>query len=485
MTQAFLSQTSNNVPPCSPLLSASQCMERPKLAISNPLKSAKEFLKRCQVDGHSTLWHFDGSWWFWASTHYHQIEDALVRKAIYQFLEQAKTVDADGNESSFRPDKTKVDKVMDALRAEALIARGLHMPFWLGTHDGSQWPHNETIACQNGIVNLSSGAIVDHTPLYFNSTALSVIYDACAAPPSRWFEFLHSQWAPGSAEILTLQQMMGLLLTRETRFQKIFILLGPRRSGKGTFVRILKVLLGERNVVGLMLSDLNTEFGISNLIDKGLSVIGDARFDGRKDHIQLIERLLSISGEDSIPVNRKNKEIWYGVLPTRLLIVTNEYPKIKDSSGVLRSRFVIVSTNNSFYGREDLYLAEALAQELSGIFLWAMNGWQSLKEARKFSAPAISGNLAAKIAVGANPVKAFVEQCCDLGPQYHVTCGELALGWSEWCAFDVTVDSAAFGRNFKSEFPDISMSQPTINGRRTRVYVGIRLKPSFAADLET
>src|SRR5262245_30303787 len=42
--------------------------------------------------------------------------------------------------------------------------------------------------------------------------------------------------------------MFGLMLTGDTRFQKVFMLIGPKRSGKGTIARVLTELLGKDNV---------------------------------------------------------------------------------------------------------------------------------------------------------------------------------------------------------------------------------------------
>ena len=53
-----------------------------------------------------------------------------------------------------------------------------------------------------------------------------------------------------------------------------------------------------------------------------------------------VERLLSISGEDTLTIDRKYRDPWTGRLPTRFMILTNELPRFTDSSGALASRFV-------------------------------------------------------------------------------------------------------------------------------------------------
>jgi putative DNA primase/helicase len=59
----------------------------------------------------------------------------------------------------------------------------------------------------------------------------------------------------------------------------------------------------------------------------------DARLGSRADNMIAVERLLSISGEDTITIDRKYRDPWTGRLPARFMILTNELPRFSDSSG--------------------------------------------------------------------------------------------------------------------------------------------------------
>ena len=61
----------------------------------------------------------------------------------------------------------------------------------------------------------------------------------------------------------TLQEEFGLFLTGDTRHQKIFLLVGPKRSGKGTIASVLDQLMGQTNVCGPTLSGLAQNFGLA------------------------------------------------------------------------------------------------------------------------------------------------------------------------------------------------------------------------------
>jgi putative DNA primase/helicase len=86
----------------------------------------------------------------------------------------------------------------------------------------------------------------------------------------------------------------------------------PRRSGKGTIARVLTALLGRDSVVSPTLASLQTPFGLAPLIGKPLAIISDARLGSRSDQAAITERLLSISGEDGLTIDRKFMPSWTG-----------------------------------------------------------------------------------------------------------------------------------------------------------------------------
>src|SRR5262249_2826381 len=148
-----------------------------------------------------------------------------------------------------------------------------------------------------------------------------------------------------------LQEIFGYMLSGDLSQQKLFMLVGPKRAGKGTIARVLRQLLGERNVVGPTLRSLSENFGLEHLIGKRLAIIGDARIGGGSDQNVVVERLLSISGEDALSVSRKFKAAWDGILGVRVMLLSNELPRFTDASATIASRFVILKFENSFFGR--------------------------------------------------------------------------------------------------------------------------------------
>lgn len=52
------------------------------------------------------------------------------------------------------------------------------------------------------------------------------------------------------------------MLSADTGHQKLLLLIGPKRNGKGTIARIMTSLLGKANVAGPSLSDFSHHPGL-------------------------------------------------------------------------------------------------------------------------------------------------------------------------------------------------------------------------------
>jgi putative DNA primase/helicase len=146
-----------------------------------------------------------------------------------------------------------------------------------------------------------------------------------------------------------------------------------------------------------------------------------------------VERLLSISGEDSITIDRKYRDPWTGRLPTRFVILTNEVPRFTDASGALASRFIVLVLTNTFLGREDPALTDTLLAESPGIFNWALDGLDRLLARGYFEQPAVSRDAMQRLEDLASPVSAFVRDCCVIDPIREIAKDDLWAAWKDWC----------------------------------------------------
>jgi putative DNA primase/helicase len=295
----------------------------------------------------------------------------------------------------------------------------------------------------------------------------------------RWLHFLDQLWPDDPPSIALLQEWFGYCLTLDTRQQKMLLIVGPRRSGKGTIGRVLSQLVGPANVCGPTTTSLAGPFGLQPLIGKSLAIVSDARFHG-DSILTVIERVLCISGEDILTIDRKHLPSVTMRLPTRFVFFTNELPRLTDASGALAGRFLTLRLTRSFYGHEDLQLTDKLRTELPGILLWAIQGWLRLQGRGHFVQPESVREAIRELEDLASPVGAFVRECCVVGPGHCVEAGRLYEAW-KWFCVDMGRDhpgtAQTFGRDLRAAVPGITTRQARDDGARMRIIEGIALVP--------
>ena len=141
----------------------------------------------------------------------------------------------------------------------------------------------EFFACGNGLLHLPTGKLYPPTPDFFNLSASETAFDRNAPKPVQFLGFLKELFGTDQQSIRLLQEWHGYGLSPDTSQQKILLLVGPRRSGKGTIARILKGLLGSTSVAGPTMASLAENFGLESLIKCPLAIISDARIGARTD----------------------------------------------------------------------------------------------------------------------------------------------------------------------------------------------------------
>ena len=376
-----------------------------------------------------------------------------------------------------------IGDVFQALGGLCLIPASTKAPAWL---DGVTGPDPATLlAVGNGILDLASFAdgkgknLLPPSPSFFTPTAAPFDFDPNAPEPREWLNFLHEVWPDDQASIDTLQDWFGYLLTPDTRQQKILFLIGPKRGGKGTIARVLRELVGADNVAGPTLGSLATNFGLSQLLGKTVALVADARLSGRTDSAVIVERLLSISGEDALSVDRKFRPAIDGKLPARFVILSNELPRLGDASGALAGRLILLRLIRSWYGKENTHLFDRLKAELPGILLWAIKGWLRLRERGRFVQPQSGVGLVEDMEDLSSPVNAFLRERCWLAHGERIEVSELYREWRGWCETHGRKEPGTeetFGRDLRAAAPSIDKSRPRTLEGRLHFYTGIRLR---------
>lgn len=439
-----------------------------------PYDVAERFLAdTCTHPDALTLRYWRGTFWCWAGSHWAEQSRDHIRALLYDFTKCAIYVrkTKEGPQlMPWCPNDRRVSALVDALKAASALPDDIEPGSWLVERQSGK-----TIALQNGLLEVNGRKLVPHTPLFFNTLALSFAYDAAAECPN-WDGFMADLWGNGE-EPLALEEALGAAIAGKLDLHRILVLVGAPRSGKSTISAIFEALAGRPNVASPNLIGLTDDKTLASVIGKSLVVIGDVRaMGGKEPHIA--EVLLKISGGDSFTIDRKYKDPWTGRLLALIVMVSNELPTIRDASGALPARYLTLILQKSWKGREDLGLRERLLGELPGILNHALDGLDELEKNGRFTEPAASREIAEELSDMASPMARFLEERCIVDADHSAPVDELWREYNSWAQqyHEATVGKDLFGKRLHAAIPEVTRTQQRVSdGRRIWKYSGVRL----------
>ena len=382
------------------------------------------------------LLHYRDDFMDWEGGAYRNVDDLVVNAETWSFLHGAVAVRGEGKKRAqvpFQPNRASVGETLAALKAVAILDPAIVAPAWINGR--KDLPPEDIIAFPNGLLDVRDNKFHPLDPAFFTTASLGFDYVAMASEPMNWIAFLEQIYEGDDTaeEIAQLQEIFGYFLTGDTSQEKAFFLLGPKRSGKGTMIRIMQNLLARSSVAGPTLKSLDTTFGLAPLIDKQLAIIDDLRVGSTKDQGSMVENILKITGRGLFTIDRKFKTSWTGTLPVKLMFISNQMPKFGDESGALASRIITSNTQRSFFGKEDpLLFKNKLLPELLGIFHWALAGLRRLRERGHFNETEGSKETREQLAHLGAPVMGFIAEKCELHREKSVPKTVIFAVWCEY-----------------------------------------------------
>jgi len=111
-------------------------------------------------------------------------------------------------------------------------------------------PATDWVVFRNGIVNVLTGEMQPLSHRLWAHSALGFDWEPHSPCPT-WERVLKDLFPDDEESRNFVEEFMGYCMTEETKFQKGAMLIGPKRSGKGTISHVLRQLVGDGSYVGL------------------------------------------------------------------------------------------------------------------------------------------------------------------------------------------------------------------------------------------
>lgn len=199
------------------------------------------------------------------------------------------------------------------------------------------------IAFKNGVLDVVTGELHEPSPDHVVSNIIPWNYD-----PAAYNELTDRTLNKISCNDPRIRKLLeeccGYCFYRDNSYNRAFILIGDKANGKSTFLKVLIALLGEKNVSSLDLKNLGDRFSKASLYKK-LANIGD---DISDDFIPDTSLFKKITDGGRIEAENKGQKPFDFSPYAKLIFSANDIPRMKDKTGAVMRRLVIIPFNAKF-----------------------------------------------------------------------------------------------------------------------------------------
>lgn len=320
----------------------------------------------------------------------------------------------------------------------------------------------EWICFKNGMYDPISKKMMSHNEKYCCINQIPHEYHPESPPKEgeaieKYLDFI-CDGKPDTREMLL--QFMGYSLTRDTRQQKFLILTGEGGSGKSTLIKCFEMLVGQRNISNVSLTDLQQRFSSIELMGMLINSCADLEIGALTD-TSMIKKLV---GEDSIKGERKGKDLVFFKNYAKLIFSTNELPVIKSEKTNAFYRRLLVFPMSKVPEQKDPNLFHKLEAEKDYLLMLAIQALERMYQQENITIAAASEHEIERLRADSDTVEGFILEECEKVDGYRVERVELYKEYAAYC--EESERQALTKNNFYKSLRLKNYSEITSNGKR-------------------
>lgn len=335
-------------------------------------------------------------------------------------------------------------------------------------------PNNaHLIAFKNGVYNVGDDQLHPFSPDYIITNKIPWDYNPDAK--CDLVDQTLDKLACNDPEIRALlEEVAGYTFYRRNELRKSFILIGDKANGKSTYLDMINHMLGEQNVANLDLKDLGDRFSPASLFGM-LANIGD---DIGDDFIsgQTAAQFKKVVSGSRIRGERKGEKEFFFDPYCKMLYSANNIPRIKDKSGAVIDRMIIIPFYARF-SREDPDFDPFIKYKLrepEAMERFIQLGIQGLRRVLAEQAFTECGKVKKELQdyeENNNPILVFFKEHSPDDFVNHQT-SEVYKKYNEFCIGNnfTAMSNIEFSKQVKKYFK-FDIADRRVNGKKCRIFV--------------
>jgi putative DNA primase/helicase len=290
----------------------------------------------------------------------------------------------------------------------------------------------------NGTIDLRNGVLREHRREDLLTRITPVAYDPHAR--SELWEASVRRATGGDAELERFfQRAVGYSLSGDTSEDKLFFAHGPTATAKSSLLEAIRAALGEY----AMTADFETflkrkgDAGIRNDVARldGARIVISIEVDEGKALAQGL--IKTLTGGDTVAARFLYRETFEFRPVFKLWLVANERPRANADDDALWRRIIQVPFTQVIpEGERDERVklelrtspevfAAILAWAVEGCIDWQMDGLAVPDSVREYTSQYRAEN---------DPLREWIADCCDTGPNLHAAVADLRHSYEQWAA---------------------------------------------------
>ena len=327
------------------------------------------------------------------------------------------------------------------------------------------------IAFKNGIYDIVNDELLEFTPDIIVTNKIN--FDYVQGAKNELLETTLNKIAcndPGIRSLL--EELAGYVMFRRNELRKAFILIGDKKNGKSTYLDLIAYMLGEDNISALDLADIGSQFKTAEIVGK-LANIGDDIGDEFIKNPAIFKKVVS---GDRITVERKGIDPFAFNNYAKLLFSANNIPRIKDKSGAVLDRLIIVPFNATFDKNApdyDPFIKYKLhkTEVIEALIQLALDGLNRVLTEQSFTINDAVQKELNEYEENNNPIVLFFKEQGEENIINERT-AKCYLEYKEFCIENsfTPMSQIEFSRTVKRTF-NCDISEQKIDGKRYRVFI--------------
>lgn len=324
------------------------------------------------------------------------------------------------------------------------------------------------IAFKNGIYNIVDDSFIEFSPEFIITNKVNWNYNPGAY--SKLVDKTMNKLSCGDFEIrMLLEEVVGYCFYRRNELRKAFILTGDKANGKSTYLDMIKTLLGDENTSALDLKELSDRFKTAELFGK-LANIGDDIGDEFIANPAIFKKLVS---GDRVNVEKKGQNPFDFNNYSKFLFSANNIPRIKDKTGAVLDRLIIIPFNASFSVKDkdfDPYIKYKLREQEAIEYLinLGLEGLKRVLKNRKFTVPDKVKKEILEYEEVNNPILGFFKEVDKIENE---STKEIYRKYQEYCILNglQPISNIEFSRQVVKKF-GYEVKDKRIQGKKYKVF---------------